>query len=65
MAGVPKNREAGFAGGSGASSYPGSFVSGNARRGRQGKGRVFGVPLEELVLNPERWGGGLTRVDDG
>lgn len=41
----------------GGSSYPGSFVMGNVRRGGLEKGRVFGVPLEELVLNPKRWGG--------
>lgn len=44
------------AAGAGGGGYPGAFVMGTGgRRGEaKGKGRVFGVPLEELVLNPER-----------
>lgn len=43
--------------------YPGSFIMGHiggaaaaaaGRRGRQGRGRAFGVLLEELLTNPER-----------
>ncbi|CAM9814124.1 unnamed protein product [Ectocarpus sp. 6 AP-2014] len=39
---------------SGAGGYPGAFVMGGRRGGAKGRGRVFGVPLEDLVLNPER-----------
>ncbi|CAB1111428.1 unnamed protein product [Ectocarpus sp. CCAP 1310/34] len=38
----------------GAGGYPGAFVMGGRRGGAKGRGRVFGVPLEDLVLNPER-----------
>lgn len=38
----------------GVGGYPGAFVMGGRRGGAKGRGRVFGVPLEDLVLNPER-----------
>lgn len=45
------------AGAAGAGGYPGAFIMGSGAGragGAKGRGRVFGTPLEELVLNPDR-----------
>lgn len=58
--GVPTGPRMGHSAGAGVGAvagYPGSFMMGNSggqRRGKRGSGRVFGVSLEELVLNPKR-----------
>ncbi len=58
MASVAAAAAGGGAGaGAGTGRYPGAFVMGNSggrRGGAKGRGRVFGVPLEDLVLNPDR-----------
>lgn len=59
--GVPAAARLGYSAGALAGpgdGYPGSFVMGNSggqrRGGKRGSGRVFGVPLEELIRNPIR-----------